>query len=153
MSTELMETRALKYEFSIDIDAPREAVWTALTQETNAWWLPDFHMVGADSVVTLDARAGGQLVETNEAGGSLLWYEVQMCTPGESLHLVGHIGADWGGPATTMLTIKLEQRGDTTTLRVADALLGCVSASMPDSLEEGWKQLFGAGLKAHVESR
>jgi len=38
------------------IDAPRERVWQALVDETNAWWLPDFHMVGEGSVVTLGSQ-------------------------------------------------------------------------------------------------
>ena len=73
MSSEELETRALKYEFSVDIDAPREAVWRSLVDEMDAWWLPDFRMVGAGSVVSFEARAGGQMIETQEDGSSLLW--------------------------------------------------------------------------------
>ena len=68
--------RILQYELEISMRAPRERVWGALTDEINAWWLPDFHVVGPESVVTLDARAGGGLVEALPDGGSLLWYTV-----------------------------------------------------------------------------
>lgn len=151
MSGPTTETQAVRYELEIAIEAPRETVWRALTEETDAWWLPDFHMVGPGSVVTLDARAGGDLVERREDGGSLLWYTVQMCVPGESLHLVGHLAPAWGGPATTMLALVLEERSGATVLRVSDALFGNVSEASASSLQEGWTQLFGEGLKAHAE--
>ena len=76
-----------------------------------------------------------------------------MCTPGESLHLVGHIAPQWGGPATTMLRVALEDDGQGTRLRIADALFGNVTGDGAASLEAGWRALFGDGLKAHVESR
>ena len=51
----MLETRAVVFELEIAIDAPRDHVWQALVDETNAWWLPDFHMVGEGSIVTLAA--------------------------------------------------------------------------------------------------
>lgn len=150
--TDSLPTRAAKYELEIPIQAPVEIVWKALTEDTNAWWLPDFHMVGKGSVVTLDARAGGQLIETQPDGGSLLWYTVQYCKPGEALYLVGYVAPDWGGPATTMLKLALEEHDGGTRLAVSDALFGCIEDSGVQSLHEGWTQLFTDGLKKHVEA-
>ncbi len=139
-------------ELEIPIAAPRARVWQALTEETDAWWLADFRTVAPDSVVTLDARAGGQLLEASAAAGSLLWYTVQMCVPGETLHLVGHLAPAWGGPAVTLLRLGLVERGAETVLEVQDASLGAVSGATAASQESGWRQLFGDGLKAYVES-
>ncbi len=139
------------YALEIPIAGSRERVWTALTEELSAWWLPDFHVVGPDSVVTLDARAGGALLERRTDGGSLLWYTVQMAVPNESLDLVGHLGKDWGGPATTMLTLRLEARGDETVLHVRDCLVGRTTEESCATQAEGWRTLFTDGLKAHVE--
>ena len=150
MSGQQMDTRAVSYEFEVEMKASADRVWRALVEETDAWWLPDFHMVGEGSKVHLDARAGGHLIEEQPGGGSLMWYTVQMCSPGQSLHLVGHLGAEWGGPATTMLSLTLEERGDTTVLTVKDALHGHVSKTAPDSLEAGWRQLFTDGLSAYL---
>ncbi len=152
MSVETLDTKALKYELEIEIEAPKEAVWKSLTEETNAWWLPDFHMVGEGSVVTFDARAGGELVERRADGGSLLWGTVHMCTPGESLHMVGHHFPQWGGPATSLLHFALEERGSSTVFRVIDGLFGHVAESHAQSLFEGWTQLFSEGLKPHAEA-
>ena len=151
MSSQNLPVQVLKYELQIPIDASKAKVWKALTEETNAWWLPDFHMVGEDSVVSLQARAGGQLIESKAGGGSLLGYTVHMCDPGQSLHLVGFMAPEWGGPATTMLELSLEETDTGTRLVVRDALFGHVSESTAKSLEEGWGKLFGQGLKEHVE--
>jgi uncharacterized protein YndB with AHSA1/START domain len=151
MSARILDTRALQYELEVVIDASPEKVWRALTEDTNAWWLPDFHMVGEGSRVRLEARAGGQLIEEREDGGSLLWYTVLMCTPGKALHLAGHVGPKWGGPATTLLELELEERQGKTALRIADALVGHVADETVASLESGWRQLFTEGLKSYVE--
>ena len=153
MSVEMLETKAARYELQIPIEAGREDVWRALVEETNAWWLPDFHMVGEGSVVTLDARAGGQLIETREDGGGLLWYTVEKCTPGEELQMVGHLGAAWGGPTTTMLSLVLGEQGEGTLLVLTDAQHGHVSEKNVESLRAGWQQLMSDGLKAHVEAK
>jgi len=126
-------------------------VWRALCDETDLWWLPDFHMVGAGSRVTLEPRAGGHLREEGPDGASLLWYTVLQCRPGEALDLVGHVASQYGGPATTLLSLALEERAGATTLRVTDALVGRVSDETLGALEAGWRQLFGEGLKGHAE--
>lgn len=146
------ETRALKYELEVAIDATVDAVWEALVEETDAWWLPDFHMVGEGSVVTLEARAGGLLLEAQPDGGSLLWYTVVMCRPGQSLHLVGHIAPAWGGPATSMLELALSERDGQTLFTLRDALFGQVTPKHADTQREGWIELFTKGLKRHVEA-
>ena len=151
MSHTLQETRAVTYHLEIPIDAPPDVVWRSLTEATNAWWLEDFHMTGPESVVTLDAEAGGRLIEHSEGGASLLWYTVQLAVPGASLDLVGHVSAQFGGPATTMLRLALEPHDGGTLLRVTDSLVGHVSDDTVKSLESGWTQLFGEGLKAHAE--
>lgn len=141
-----------RYELEVVIEAARSAVWDALTAGTNLWWLPAFHMTGEGSVVSFDPRAGGQLIERHPGGASLLWYTVHMATPGESLHLVGHVAPDWGGPATSMLRLQLVERGAATALEVSDALYGRVSAEQAASLRAGWTELFTDGLKRHVEA-
>ena len=75
-----------------------------------------------------------------------------MVTPGESLHLAGQIFPQWGGPATSLLHLALEEQGESTVLRVTDAHHGHVSDANVQSLESGWKQLFTDGLKRHVEA-
>lgn len=151
MTTATQDVTCRSYTLEISMQATRESVWTALTDEVNAWWLPDFHMVGPDSVVSFEGHAGGTLVERRADGGSLLWYTVQMAMPNEALHLVGHVGPDWGGPTTSMLSLTLETRGDETALIVRDALYGHFTQASAEAQEAGWRQLFTDGLKTYVE--
>jgi uncharacterized protein YndB with AHSA1/START domain len=148
------ETRCARYELEIDIAAPPERVWTAVTDQTNAWWLPDFHQVGPDSVVTFDAVAGGHLIERTPDGGSLLWYTVTCIMPGKhTVYLVGHCAPDWGGPSTTHLKLAVEPRGDGSALVVSDAYFGHVDDTNIGNTHEGWRLLFTDGLKAFVEGK
>ncbi|MEE9384275.1 MAG: hypothetical protein V3V08_12790 [Nannocystaceae bacterium] len=146
------EVRSLSYTFDTEIGAGRPEVWQALTGETDRWWLPDFRMLGQGSVVEFQPHAGGQIIGRMQGGGSLLWYTVQMCRPGQSIHLVGHIAPEWGGPTVSMLKWELIERGDQGTLvRTTDALLGPVGDGGAESAKEGWTQLIGRGLKPYVE--
>ena len=142
--------RAVRYEFEVSIDAPRDRVWKALTGQVSSWWLPDFQMLGPDSVVTLEPIAGGRLFE--ECGDKgLLWYTVLAISPGESLSLAGFCTQDFGGPCTTLLSVKLTPDGGGTKVCVSDGLFGRVADEQVVSLESGWKRLFSEGLKNHVE--
>ncbi len=145
------EARAVIYQLEIPIDAPREKVWASLVDETNAWWLPDFHMAGAGSVVSFEAKAGGQLVEHHDDGTGLLWYTVTWVKPGEQISLTGGLNHRYGGPATTMLEFTLKERGGGTLLELTDALYGRVTDGAANSLQEGWQLLMTDGLKAHAE--
>jgi len=144
---------AVTYELDIAIGAPPARVWEAIVDETNAWWLPDFHMVAPNSKVTFDVRAGGSLIEHSDDGGSLLWLTVLWCRPKElTLHTVGHIAPQWGGPATSLLTLAVEPgSGGGSVLKVTDAHHGHVDEANIRSLQDGWTELFSEGLKAFVE--
>ena len=144
------DVRCVQYEISISINAPRERVWKGLTEQLSSWWLPDFHMLGPDSVVQLEPRAGGRLFEQNSAS-ELLWYTVLSITPNETLNLVGYCTAEFGGPSTTMLTVRLVSDGPSTQVTIADSLFGVVSDGHASSLSAGWAQLFRDGLKKFVE--
>lgn len=143
--------RCAQYEFSIEIEASRARVWRGLTDQLSAWWLPDFQMLGTDSIVTLESHAGGRLFEQN-GDQHLLWYTVLALQKNESLDLVGYINAKYGGPATTMLNVTLnEVSANRTTLRISDSLYGRVSDELVNSLNGGWQTLFSDGLKTYVE--
>lgn len=148
------EAGVVKYELEITIEAPRDKVWRAFTEETNAWWLPDFHMVGEGSVVTLDARAGGGLVEELEGGGSLLWATVHMCQPQNyTIYLFGHTAPDWGGPTTSNMKFEIEATGDEScVLKVSDARHGHIDEENIKQLEHGWTWLLTDGLKQFAET-
>lgn len=136
----------------VEINAPRERVWKALIEETNAWWLPDFHMTGAGSTVTFNSNAGEGLVEHHASGSSLLWYTVHWYRPDEfAVHLVGEIAPDWGGPATSHLKLSVDEQDGKSVFHLADAHSGHINHAGLKSLYDGWTQLFTDGLKRFIE--
>ncbi|MGB0714749.1 MAG: SRPBCC domain-containing protein [Phycisphaerae bacterium] len=140
-----------EYQFEIEIAADRSHVWDAITRQVGQWWLKDFHVLGAGSDVSLEPVAGGKLIETN-GDKSLLWYTVLASMPGEMLSLSGQCTSDWGGPLTTLLTLKLSDGPKGTVLQVTDSLFGKVSESHVTSTRSGWSQLFDDGLRAFIEA-
>lgn len=144
------QARCIQYELAIRIAASPARVWKGLADQLSGWWLPDFQVLGADSIMSLEPRAGGRLFEQN-GDNELLWFTVLSIAPGSALDLVGHITADYGGPATSLLTIRLSEERDGTLLTLRDCLYGHVSDAQVQSLSSGWTQLFNDGLKAFVE--
>lgn len=148
---ELHDAKTATYTIEIEIAAKRDRVWKALVEEIGEWWLTDFQMLGPDSKVTLEPRAGGMLLESVEGGGSLAWFTVQMCLPGESFDLVGDLSADFGGPATTLLRLGLADTGEGTRLTIKNSTIGRVNEDGQQGTADCWLQIFRDGLKAHVE--
>ncbi len=152
MTYTTFEMRGVQYELEIPIDAPRERVWEALTLGINNWWLPDYHMMGAESVVTFDAQAGGQLIERLDGGGSLLWCNVQMVAPDESIYLAGFSFPEWGGPGFSLLKFALEDRDGGCVFKLSDSQVGLAPDAHIKSMEDGWRVLFTDGLKKYCET-
>ncbi len=152
MSEAAQHATVAGYELEVEIQAPPEHVWSALFEDINAWWLPDFHMVGPASMVRFDAQAGGGLVEELPGEGSLLWCTVHWIRPAQRVvYLIGHLAPDWGGPACSHLKFAVESRGQGSVLKVTDSHFGHISPSNLASLQEGWTCLFRDGLKQFIE--
>ncbi len=153
-ATKTLASGCIQYELEIAIAASTDRVWKAIFDETNVWWLPDFHMVGKGSVVTFDPTPGGSgLVEKRDGGGGLLWYHVQCCLPQEyKVYLVGYVAPDWGGPFVSHLKLALEEAATGCILKVTDALHGKIGLEGVQSLQDGWSGLFAEGLKEFVEN-
>ena len=149
----VMEARAIEIELEIPIHAARERVWKALTQEVDSWWLPDFRVTGMPKAVVFEPRVGGGLYEDAGGGAGLLWFTVISLTENESMHLAGQICPPFGGPATAILYLRLEEQGDSETLlKITNALVGHVDDEALDSIDSGWRQLYENGLKKFVET-
>jgi uncharacterized protein YndB with AHSA1/START domain len=147
---QMIDIRGAQYELSVTIEASRQRVWRDLTDQLSSWWLPVFHMLGPDSIVTLEPWAGGRLYEKC-GNDELLWYTVLAVTPEKSLSMVGYCTPDFGGPMTTMLVAKLSSSGEFTTLSITDAMYGHVTDAQVESPKAGWTLLVTDGLKASLE--
>ncbi|XOV77368.1 MAG: SRPBCC domain-containing protein [Aestuariibacter sp.] len=151
MEIEQSSANIFKYQFDIAINQSVNKVWAVMFDQINEWWMGDYRALGSDSVISLQPQPGGTLLESSGDGATLEWYRVQMCIPNKSLHLVGYLAPDWGGPTTSMLKLSLAEEGDTCVLTVSDALVGNVTEGSAKSAKNGWREMFQSGLKRFVE--
>lgn len=147
----ISDVRCAEYSIDMEIHANSNRIWRALFAEINHWWLPDFHMLGTESVVSFEPRAGGLLLEKN-GDRELAWYTVVAIDPQQSVTAAGYCTGEYGGPSTSLLTIRLKPNGEQTLLTIKDELIGKGDVSQANSLLDGWTQLFTDGLKRWVES-
>ncbi len=147
---EMLDSKIFKYGFDVPINQKADKLWSNLIEHIDAWWMNDFRALGEGSKVSLSLGENGVLVEKGTNGETLEWYRVQMCVPGKSIYLVGHVAPDWGGPTTSMLKLEIIEEDGGCRLAVSDALLGNVSKSKAEGAEDGWKQMFTA-FKAYCE--
>ena len=141
------------YELEIAIEASQEQVWKAIFSDIDSWWLPEFHVAGANSKISFDPQPGGPgIMESTPDGGALQWYTVQMHLPSQfKIYLVGYIAPEWGGQMTSHLMLAVEPTASGCVLKIADARNGNVDEKHVQSYKDGWNQLFTDGLKKFVE--
>lgn len=138
-----------RHELQIDIRARPERVWSALVEQMDNWWLPDFRVCPGSRRIVIEPIVGGRWYEEAESGG-LLWGHVIAIDAGKSLHLAGHIAPPWGA-SHWLMHVALEPKGEATVLRISHAIIGLITESAADRIAQDWERLFTDGLKAYVE--
>jgi uncharacterized protein YndB with AHSA1/START domain len=136
----------------VRIEAPRERVWRALTDDLSGWWPADTFNVGGASVpMRFEAKVGGRMYEDWGDGQGLLWAQVVLLRRPEQLSLIGDSFPEWGGPARSYLSWTLEADGAATVVHFVDSQLG-ERRDQADK-EKGWAFLIAGCLKSHLEGR
>lgn len=138
-------------ELEIPIKAKPARVWQALVEETGRWWHRDFFTSPAARTFVIQPRLGGVAFEDWGDGAGQVWYSVIGVRPPAFLMLQGLLAPAFGGPATTLLQLDLKPAGRNTVLRLSDTIFGKVGDDKLSQTRDGWKMLFDAGLRAHVE--
>jgi uncharacterized protein YndB with AHSA1/START domain len=152
--TTVFPTGAIQTEMEVTIDAPCEAVWKALIEDIDTWWLPDFHVAGKNRKIVLEPYVGGKFYEDAGEGNGVFWMKIITFQAPGQLTMAGHVAPPWGGPATSIVSISLKAaRAGQTIVAVTDHVFGKVSDKLHKSLDEGWRRLFEDGLKKFVEKR
>lgn len=146
------ETRTLVVELEIPIRAKKEAVWDSLVNDIQLWWRKDFGAIGSGNMI-LEPKLGGRMYEDCGNGTGLTWYTVEAITPMESILLSGVLGHEWGGPARTLLSLKLEESKEGSKLKIVDSYIGHISEKAAGSFENGWMAIFGEAFKPYVEKK
>lgn len=142
--------RSIEVTVEVTIRAPREKVWSALTDGIGRWWPKDFYVGKSPKGFVLEPRPGGRLYEDWGDGAGVLWGQVVTFDPPGTLDVAGQLFPAFGGPATTLSRWALTAEGGATRVTLTDSVFGRVNEKTAVSLEEGWRVLLGA-LEAFVE--
>ncbi len=148
MSTDTKTYSISKFEQETVIDAPRERVFEALTQEVNSWW----SLRGGETrKMHLETFPGGRLYEVDEKGGGFLWGTVMDIRPPEALHVAETYASVCPG-VNGSFKVTLTEADGKTTLKLSYHCSGDLAPNMEECNAQGWNGLFGVCLKRLVEN-
>jgi uncharacterized protein YndB with AHSA1/START domain len=150
---DVMDAAAIQVAVEFRVAKPRAAVWKSIVEEISFWWPADFCAAKNHRRMVLEPYPGGRLYEEGEGGGGVLWYTVIAIEPLESLNLAGFIAPPFGGPATSLLRITLEEASNSaTTVKILDSVFGRVDEGTSQSVKDGWTAIFSS-MKSFADSK
>jgi len=139
-----MTTEKRTQEHRVEIDAPAEVVWRAITEadELTRWYVEDARVRPGEGGTQWVSWGGGVEMETTH----LAW------TPGEHLRLGTPGGENKGGWDALILDFTIESSGEKTVLRLVQSGMSDEEGwdDAYDSTEVGWRQ-FLAALRFYLE--
>lgn len=141
--------RRMNVESSVTIQAPRPRVYEVMINEVDRWWVKPYRMAEDSDALILEPKVGGRLYEPwgeGEEGG--LWAIITGLRRNEWIELTGKIGMR--GAVFGIVWIELEERGDSTLVRLYHQAFGDLQPEAEKNYTEGWKFLLGS-LKESVE--
>lgn len=146
-SPTMAEVQGFQIEQEVEIAATPEAVFQALTEGIDGWWV--HRRFDPPSTVRLEAEIGGGFTEMTDAGDAALWATVTELRPNELLRLTGPMGMT--GPVLGVIEYRLEPRGNGTVLKLSHRAFGDIDDETRGAYEEGWRVLLEDHLKPLVE--
>jgi uncharacterized protein YndB with AHSA1/START domain len=136
-------------EQDITIQAPREDVFDALTQEISAWWGPPYvHSSGAKGLV-LEPQVGGRLYEDLGAEEGLLLATVVFIKRPNELRMIGSMGLP--GLVQGVIQFQFEPKDEGTLLKLSHRMMGEVGQEIRTAYDGGWQMLLETRLRNFVE--
>lgn len=136
----------------LTINAGRQRVWQALTEETGKWWKKKFFTSSKTREFVLQNRLGGLMYEDAGKEEGQIWATVIGIDAPNSLQLKGQLSPKFGLPAISFIHISLEASGSVTMLQFAETIFGAIPSNLQTDLLENWQNIFEEGLKAYVEA-
>jgi len=145
------EMRTRQSHFAVDINAPRQKVWTALTNEIGRWWPRDL-VTGPAVKFSFDLRVGGRLWEDHGKGAGVEWGSIKALIPETRIVLTTDVFPDMGGPARSVMEYTLEDTETGTRVRWSENRFGCIDDSvMMGQWLPPWSYGLEGRLKPYVE--
>lgn len=143
------QSQAFKIEQEINIKAPQEEVFHALTTNAENWWEFRLAPEGEASTFTFDPVPGGQFIEKWGDNQGAVWGNVYYVNAPEEIRIHGHLGMQ--GAVNSSYTYRLEEKDGATVLRLSHTASGIIEEEWEEKHAEGWKYLLGTRLKGYVE--
>lgn len=138
---------SFQIEQEVIINASRERVFKALTEEINDWWA--FRLGTKDTTLTFEPKLNGLFFEDWGNGQGVIWGTVIYCMENEEIRLNGLLGME--GAVNSNYTYKLEDRGVSTILKLSHQAVGLLEPEWEEAHRHGWNELLGKHLKEYVE--
>jgi len=139
--------RFFQIELEFTLAASCEAVFEALTQDVDRWWV--FRVVEGISVMRLEAKVGGLFVEENASGDGRLWGTVEYIERNRRLRLRGPLGMNTAVDSVYSFTLQPQDAG--TLLQIEHRAIGDIAPDMGQAHHDGWISLVIEHLKSFVE--
>ncbi len=121
-------------DYSIRLEAPRERVFTALTDEIHHWWPHTFN--DKPYRIILEPQIGGRFMEHfDESGRGVLYGLVEIFDPPAMLRIRGSVGM--GRAVNVFWTVTLKEEDGSTLLREQCRVSGDTSAGLREGMRRG----------------
>lgn len=146
---QVMEIRQISIKQSIEIDAPKDAVWEAITGDIGGWWGAPYMLDDESTEITVDARLGG-LVAEGHGETRMAWGTITGICPGNLLEFAGAMGMGLGTYGQVSFGLA-EADGGGTRVVLRHEAMGTFDAGNQEGYTHGWADL-AQRLKTLVET-
>ncbi|SDN25336.1 transcriptional regulator, ArsR family [Fictibacillus solisalsi] len=151
--TNTMETKNNQFhiEQEIFMNAPREKVYKALTEDVQDWW--EFRLAPKDqsSQLIFNPVLGGQFIEKWGENQGAVWGNVYYVNAPEEIRLQGHLGMQ--GAVNSAYTYRLIEKDGGTLLQLSHTASGIIKEDWKQEHTNGWEYLLGTLLKNYLENK
>lgn len=135
--------------YSADITA----VWKYLTEDLTLWWDKDHFSNPLSTKMILELFPGGRMLETDENGNGILWYNVISVEYLKQIDLHGTLFPKFGGPAHSFMSLAFTKLPQGTTLEITDIYTGNLDDRMREGIADGWKSIFDVAFRKYIENK
>ncbi|HTQ09104.1 MAG TPA: helix-turn-helix domain-containing protein [Fimbriimonadaceae bacterium] len=140
------EYRHINVEMELYIDAPRERVFRAITEEYGNWWP---HRYKPDSTCYCEPFVGGKIGEKFSNGGGAIYGEIVYFDPPYKAVSSGASSLNRGLQGYSVDT--LEEQGEGTLVKRSMHLWGSIPENVEKMYREGSRQLLEDALRNYCE--
>lgn len=144
-------SKDFRIEQELFIDAPREKVFTALTEKVEDWWEFRLAPKGVTSHFTFEPVPGGQFIEKWGEKEGAIWGNVYYVNAPEEIRLHGHLGMQ--GAVNSAYTYRLLEKDGGTLLQLSHTASGVIQKHWEEEHSKGWDYLLSTLLKNYIEAK